>query len=80
MVSALLSPPLLTILTPFDAVKAMSHNAGLLLASAFFATVLRFILVRLNRKLDRGEHVEGAIGVGQAVPGEAAEKGFRFLV
>lgn len=41
------------------------------------ATILRFMLQRLNRKLDRGEHVEGAVN---AVPGEAAEKGFRFLI
>lgn len=58
-----------------------------------FATILRFILVRLNQKLDRGEFVEGAINAssggerrtsvlaaGGAVPSEAATKGFRFLV
>lgn len=44
------------------------------------ATLLRIILSRLNKKLDRGEHVEGAINSGGAVPGEAASKGFRFLV
>jgi len=41
------------------------------------ATLLRGVLMRLNKKLDRGEHVEGAIN---AVPGEAADKGFRFLL
>ncbi|KAL5114255.1 hypothetical protein ACEQ8H_007864 [Pleosporales sp. CAS-2024a] len=41
------------------------------------AVVMRIILGRLNKKLDRGERVDGAIN---AVPGEAAEHGFRFLV
>jgi hypothetical protein len=44
------------------------------------ATVLRILLGSLNKKLDRGEHVEGAINSGQGVPGEAAKKGFRFLL
>lgn len=44
------------------------------------ATLLRFILVKLNKKLDRGEHVEGAVAVAAGVPGEEAKKGFRFLV
>lgn len=39
--------------------------------------VMRLMLGRLNKRLDRGEHVEGAINV---VPGEAQERGFRFLV
>ncbi|KAL1869186.1 hypothetical protein VTK73DRAFT_3322 [Phialemonium thermophilum] len=41
------------------------------------STVLRFMLVRLNKKLDAGIYVEGAIN---ALPGEAAEHGFRFRV
>ncbi|KAF2715665.1 pantothenate transporter liz1 [Pleomassaria siparia CBS 279.74] len=41
------------------------------------AAVMRIILSRLNKKLAKGEHVEGAIN---AVPGVAAEHGFRFLV
>lgn len=45
--------------------------------AAICATILRFILKNLNKKLDRGEHVEGAIN---AVPGQAADRGFRFLV
>ena len=44
------------------------------------ATALRFLLVRLNKKLDRGEPVKGAIAVGEAVPGLAAERGFRFVL
>lgn len=39
------------------------------------AGVLRVHLARLNKKLDRGERVEGAIN---ATPGEAVENGFRF--
>jgi hypothetical protein len=53
-------------------------------ATAFIAilsaTLLRIILVRLNKKLDRGEHVEGAINAGEGVPEEAAQRGFRFLI
>lgn len=41
------------------------------------ATVLRIILVRLNKRLDAGVFVEGAIN---ALPGEAASHGFRFKV
>ena len=44
-----------------------------------FATILRFVLVGLNKKLDTGEAVGGAIAEGEAVPGETAKKGFRFL-
>lgn len=39
--------------------------------------IMRIILGRLNKKLDRGEHVEGAIN---AVPGVAQANGFRFLL
>jgi len=39
--------------------------------------IMRIILGRLNKKLDRGEHVEGAIN---AVPGSGAKNVFRFLV
>lgn len=44
------------------------------------ATILRFVLLRLNKKLDRGEIVKGAIAVGEAVPGEASKRGFRFVL
>ena len=43
------------------------------------ATVLRFMLVRLNKKLDHGDVVSGAGTGGAGIPGEAARKGFRFL-
>lgn len=45
-----------------------------------FATILRFMLVRLNKKLDRGEAVKGAVAVGEGVPGEASRRGFRFVL
>ncbi|KAF2997991.1 hypothetical protein E8E13_006907 [Curvularia kusanoi] len=48
-------------------------TAGL---AIIMTVIMRIILRRLNKKLDRGEHVEGAIN---AVPGEAQERGFRFL-
>ena len=57
----------------------MSVNCATVAVAIIFATILRVILVRLNKKLDRGESVEGAIAVGEGVPGEAARKGFRFL-
>ncbi|KAJ5682962.1 hypothetical protein N7462_006127 [Penicillium macrosclerotiorum] len=55
-------------------VPAMAVNCATAFIAIISATVLRFILVRLNKKLDRGEHVEGA------VPGQASSRGFRFLV
>ncbi|KAI5860084.1 major facilitator superfamily domain-containing protein [Durotheca rogersii] len=56
-------------------IVAMSVNCGTVCLSIVSATVLRFMLVRLNRKLERGIFVEGAIN---ALPGEAAQHGFRF--
>jgi len=45
------------------------------------ATLLRFMLVRLNKKLDQGEHVEGAsMSRGPSNMDEAESKGFRFLI
>ncbi|KAJ4524882.1 hypothetical protein HRR83_000520 [Exophiala dermatitidis] len=83
-------------------ILAMSLCCATAAIALIFATVLRFMLVRLNKKLDRGEFVEGAINsnnnaaaankdgeehrrasllaAGEAVPAEAAAKGFRFLV
>ena len=49
-------------------------TAGL---AIIMTVVMRVVLSRLNKKLDRGEHVEGAIN---PVPSEAQERGFRFLV
>lgn len=60
----------------------MSVNCATAALAIIMATILRFMLVRLNKKLDRGEHVEGAIGAGHSGEGvgEETKKGFRFLV
>ncbi|KAJ5743211.1 hypothetical protein N7533_010313 [Penicillium manginii] len=55
-------------------ITAMSVNCATAFVAIISATVLRFMLVRLNKKLDRGEQVEGA------VPGTASARGFRFLI
>ncbi|KAI1270191.1 MFS general substrate transporter [Xylariaceae sp. FL1019] len=54
---------------------AFSVNSATVVLAIFAAGVLRVVLGRLNKKLDQGIHVEGAIN---ALPGEAAEHGFRF--
>ncbi|KAK7722657.1 hypothetical protein SLS57_004862 [Botryosphaeria dothidea] len=64
-------------INPPGYVAAFSMDCAMLGFAAICATILRFILKNLNKKLDRGEHVEGAIN---AVPGQAADRGFRFLV
>jgi hypothetical protein len=51
-------------------VAAFVHNALMLLVAAAAAATLRLILVRLNKKLERGEYVEGAVNEG----------GFRFML
>lgn len=61
-------------------VVAMIVNCVTAVIAICCATLLRIILVRLNKKLDRGEVVEGAVAVGEGVPGEAAKRGFRFLI
>lgn len=53
----------------------MCVNCGTCIMAIAAALTLRVMLVRLNKKLERGEHVEGAIN---AVPSEAGAKGFRF--
>ncbi|RYP53800.1 hypothetical protein DL768_001251 [Monosporascus sp. mg162] len=58
-------------------VIAMSVNCCTSFMAIVAATVLRFMLVRLNKKLDQGIYVEGAIN---ALPGEAAQHGFRFKI
>lgn len=58
----------------------MSVNCTMAFIAVCSATVLRIVLMRLNKKLDRGEPVKGAIAVGEAVPGEAADRGFRFIL
>ena len=61
-------------------IVAMSVNCTTSAIAIVSATVLRFLLVHLNKKLDRGEEVKGAVAIGEAVPGEAAERGFRFVL
>ena len=59
---------------------AMVVNCATAFIAILAATVMRILLVRLNKKLDRGESVEDIAGSANAVPGEASKKGFRFLV
>jgi hypothetical protein len=66
---------------------AMIVNCLTAFIAILAATLLRFILIRLNKKLDRGELVEGAINnqgpreeMADGVPLEAASHGFRFRV
>ncbi|KAK0615880.1 major facilitator superfamily domain-containing protein [Bombardia bombarda] len=56
---------------------AMVVNCCTAFIAVVAATVLRFMLVRLNKKLDAGIYVEGAIN---SAPGTAAAHGFRFKV
>jgi hypothetical protein len=58
-------------------VVAMSVNCAMSVMAIIAAVIQRIILVRLNKKLDMGIFVEGAIN---AVPTEAGEKGFRFKI
>lgn len=55
-------------------VPAMSVNCATAFVAILCATALRFILVRLNKKLDRGEML------GRSTPGQAGSRGFRYLV
>ena len=61
-------------------IVAMAVNCVMAVMAICAATVLRFVLIRLNKKLDRGEVVKGAIAVGEAVPGKASKRGFRFVL
>lgn len=58
-------------------VTPLAVDSATAVLAIIMATILRLVLAKLNKKLDRGEHVEGAIN---AVPGEASEHGFRFLL
>jgi len=58
-------------------VVAMSVNCAMAAMAIIAATTLRFILVSLNKKLDQGIYVEGAINSGTT---EAGKKGFRFRI
>ncbi|KAI9842688.1 MAG: hypothetical protein M1837_006973 [Sclerophora amabilis] len=60
-------------------IVGMAVNSGTSLIAITSATVLRFILVRLNKKLDRGADVSGGFADDAGLPGEGAKRGFRFL-
>ncbi|KAE8445672.1 hypothetical protein EG329_012970 [Mollisiaceae sp. DMI_Dod_QoI] len=69
-------------------VNAMCVNMGMSIMAIVFATVLRFHLKALNRKLNIGEVVDGVnadseernVVEEQGLPGTAVNNGFRFLV
>lgn len=48
--------------------------------SIIMAGVLRIVLVRANKKLDRGEGVEAVVSGVDTVETQAVRKGFRYLV
>jgi hypothetical protein len=56
---------------------AMSVNSAMAAIAILAAITLRIILVRLNKKLDQGIFVEGAIN---PVTTKAGKKGFRFRI
>ncbi|KAG9240617.1 major facilitator superfamily domain-containing protein [Calycina marina] len=58
-------------------IVAMSVKCAMAAMAIIAATVLRFILVRLNKKLDQGIYVEGAINGGVT---EDGKKGFKFRI
>lgn len=61
-------------------VVAMSVNCATAFVAICAATFLRIVLMRLNKKLDSGEQVKGVFAMGDAVPGEASTRGFRFVL
>jgi predicted MFS family arabinose efflux permease len=60
-----------------DLTVPLSVDCATAALAIIMTVIMRIILGRLNKKLARGEHVEGAIN---AVPGVGADRGFRFLV
>ncbi|KAM3067340.1 hypothetical protein ACMFMF_009833 [Clarireedia jacksonii] len=84
-INALSNPATDPVMLIVPLVKAMCVNLAMSVLSIIFATILRFHLVSLNKRLDRGEVVEGVNssargdfeeGEGEAI---AVERGFRFL-
>jgi hypothetical protein len=64
-------------------VLAMTVNTASALIAILMATLLKFMLVRLNKKLDSGMEVEGVKGgdVGvNGIPIKGGRRGFRFRV
>ncbi|KAJ8067353.1 hypothetical protein OCU04_004706 [Sclerotinia nivalis] len=58
-------------------IVAMSVNCGMVFMAMCAALTLRTMLVRLNKKLDRGEMVDGAVNEGTVAAGQ---RGFRYKV
>lgn len=58
---------------------AMGVNCGTAVLAIAMATWLRVILTRLNRKLDEGDALDGAV-MPDGETREATQKGFRYLV
>jgi len=62
-------------------VIAMTVDCVTVLIAILAATALRFVLVKLNKKLNRGESVDGMTGGNVTnVETQIEKKGFRFLV
>ncbi|QIW96193.1 hypothetical protein AMS68_001711 [Peltaster fructicola] len=61
-------------------VIAFSVDCATLFMALVVTLWLRTLLAQLNKKLDRGEHVEGAVAADPEAEGEAMRKGFRYLV
>jgi MFS family permease len=62
---------------PADLTIPISVDCATAALAILMAFIMRMILTRLNKKLARSEHVEGAIN---AVPGSGVANGFRFLI
>ncbi|CCT61143.1 hypothetical protein IAQ61_005038 [Plenodomus lingam] len=60
-----------------DLTVPLSVDCGTAALAIIMTVIMRIILRRLNKKLERGEHVEGAIN---AAPGVGQSNGFRFLL
>lgn len=60
-----------------DLTIPLSVDCATAALAIIMTAIMRIVLGRLNKKLESGEHVEGAIN---AVPGVGQENGFRFLV
>ncbi|KAM3076383.1 hypothetical protein ACMFMG_007203 [Clarireedia jacksonii] len=58
-------------------IVAMSVNCAMTFMAICAALILRIMLVRLNKKLDRGEEVDGVVNEGTT---EAGRKGFRYKI
>lgn len=61
-------------------IVAFSVDCCTLFLALVTTIVLDLLLRRLNKKLDRGEHVEGAVIGAPQEEGQAFRKGFRYLV